>query len=295
MSLSKADQDGKEINDIRAGLQMAVQNSFRLMVSLFLILMAGIIVFPIYIIFLTAARPSEEIFSDPLSLPSEVSIQNFTYAWFEAGISQYFLNSVIVVVTSLSVMLLICSLAAYAFVRFEFTAKQYVFYFILAGFAIPPQIILIPEFLIMNELGLLNQYLGLIIVYVTFGIPISVFFIRQYLITLPDSYAEAARLDGCSEFQIFSRIYMPMSLPALSAVGVVQFVWLWNEFLYAILFMTSDDTRTITAGLIHFTGDFITDWGGLAGAIFIAILPTIIVFYAFRNQFIRGFSMGRVE
>jgi ABC-type glycerol-3-phosphate transport system permease component len=285
----------EHIDEVTSGLKLAVGTSQTLFISLFLTLIAGIIVLPLYIIFLTAVRPGEDIFSSPLALPASISFENFVRAWFDGGINQYIMNSAIVVLVSVAIIIFICSLAAYAFVRFDFTAKQYIFYLILAGFAIPPQVLLIPEFLLMNELGLLNNYLGLIIVYVTFGIPVSAFFLRQYLSTLPDSLAEAARLDGLTEFEIFAQIYMPMSIPAITAVGVIQFVWLWNEFLYAIVFMTDDSTRTVTAGLVRYSGSFITDWGGLAGAIFISVLPTMIIFYTFRRQFARGFTMGRVE
>jgi raffinose/stachyose/melibiose transport system permease protein len=147
----------------------------------------------------------------------------------------------------------------------------------------------------MNALNLLNTYYSLIFAYIAFGLPFSVFLLRQFFVTIPDTYAEAARMDGCNEFQVFYRVYLPLSLPALAAVAIYQFVFLWNEFLYAIIFITDDAKRTLPAGLMAFQGQYAGDWAQLAAGIVIAVTPTVIFFLIFQRQFMRGISMGATK
>lgn len=201
------------------------------------------------------------------------------------------MNSAFVVLTTLSILIILSSMIAYALVRFDFPAQRVILITVLAGFMIPPQVLLVPLYSLMDTLGLLNTYAALVFTYLGFSIPFSVFFLRQYFVKIPDGFAEAARIGGCSELVIFSRIYLPLSLPAISAVVVFQFVFLWNEFLYALVFISSDTKRTLPAGLMALQGQYATDWTLLFAGIVIAILPTIVFFLLFQKQFIRGFTM----
>ncbi len=255
---------------------------------------AGLLLFPLYIVFSMALKPSHEFFADPLGPPSELHLENFVTAWTTGGFSTYVLNSVVVVTVSLLLLVLISSLAAYALVEFDVPWKNLALLAIIAGFMVPPEVLIAPLFALMEALGWRNAYRSVIVVYVAFGVPFSVFFIRQYFTTLPGSLAEAARLDGCTELQVFSRIYLPMSIPAITTVTVFQFVLYWNEFLYAIVFLTQDSMRTAPAGLLAFQGAHETDYTLLAAGVIIAAIPSVIVFIAFRNSFVRGFTMGRV-
>jgi raffinose/stachyose/melibiose transport system permease protein len=177
-------------------------------------------------------------------------------------------------------------------VRFDFSADKLVLLFILAGFMIPPQVLVIPLYTIMNQLNLLNTYIGVIIPYVAFGLPFSIFLLRQFFVNIPPSYAEAAKMDGCSELQIFTRIYLPLSIPALTSVAVFQFIFLWNEFLYALVFLTDNSKRTLPAGLMAFQGQNSGNWPALFAGIVIAIIPTVIFFMIFQKQFVRGATAG---
>ena len=259
---------------------------------LLLFLFAGIFLLPIYILVLTSFKSQGEIFANPLSLPSSFQLENYINAWTTGGFGQYFLNSVAVVSISLVAILVLSSMVAYALVQFDFRANNFVFVFFLAGFMIPPQVLLVPLYSIMNSLNLLNTYFSLIFAYIAFGLPFSIFLLRQFFVSIPRAYAEAGRMDGCTEFQIFYRIYLPLSVPALAAVAIYQFVTLWNEFLYAIVFITDDQIRTLPAGLMSFQGQFSADWAQLFAGIVIAVTPTIVFFLIFQRQFIRGISMS---
>jgi raffinose/stachyose/melibiose transport system permease protein len=275
-----------------------IVRTFHSLFSTLLVVFVGVVIlYPLVILVSTSFRPGSEIFRNPLAFPdpSNLYFENFVTAWFVGGFGQYVLNSVVVVGASLVILVIICALASYALVQFDLPAEKALLLLIIGGFMLPAQALFVPNFLIMNELGLLNTRISLVIVYVAFSIPFTVFFFRQFFSTIPKDYAEAARLDGCSEFTIFSKIYMPLSIPAIMTVSVVQFVWLWNEFLYALVFITDDPKRTVPAGLMAFTGQLSTDWGPYTAGIIIAVIPSVIIFYAFQNYFIRGFTRGRVE
>ena len=263
--------------------------------TLLVFVLAGVFLVPLGLLLVTSVKSKNEIFANPLALPEQIQFQNYMNAWTTGGFDQYFMNSVLVVGISLVCILILSSLAAYALVQFDFPASNFMLVFFLAGFMIPPQVLLVPLYTIMNALNLLNTYYSLIFAYIAFGLPFSVFLLRQFFVTIPDTYAEAARMDGCNEFQVFYRVYLPLSLPALAAVAIYQFVFLWNEFLYAIIFITDDAKRTLPAGLMAFQGQYAGDWAQLAAGIVIAVTPTVIFFLIFQRQFMRGISMGATK
>ena len=263
--------------------------------TLLVFVLAGVFLVPLGLLLVTSVKSKNEIFANPLALPEQIQFRNYMNAWTTGGFDQYFMNSVLVVGISLVCILILSSLAAYALVQFDFPASNFMLVFFLAGFMIPPQVLLVPLYTIMNALNLLNTYYSLIFAYIAFGLPFSVFLLRQFFVTIPDTYAEAARMDGCNEFQVFYRVYLPLSLPALAAVAIYQFVFLWNEFLYAIIFITDDAKRTLPAGLMAFQGQYAGDWAQLAAGIVIAVTPTVIFFLIFQRQFMRGISMGATK
>lgn len=282
--------------DTRTGLLETISETaeefwkYALDVGLFLLV--GLMLFPVFILVLTSFKSSGSIFANPLALPTEWQFQNYIAAWETGGFQHYFFNSVIVVSISLVLILVCSSLAAYALVQFDLPAKRAVIVFVIAGFMIPPQVLLIPLYTLMNWSGLLNTYASLILAYVAFAMPFSIFLLRQFFLNIPDSYGEAARMDGCSELQVFYRVYLPLATPALAAVAIYQFVFLWNEFLYALIFITSDAKRTLPAGLMAFQGQYSGDWAAMMAGVVIAVTPTILFFLLFQRQFIRGITMG---
>jgi raffinose/stachyose/melibiose transport system permease protein len=282
-------------SDFGTPLREIISELFEKLSGLLAFVVAGVFLVPIGLLLVTSVKSRTEIFASPLAFPEEIQWQNYANAWTTGGFDQYFFNSVIVVGISLVCILLLSSLAAYALVQFDFPADDFMLVFFLAGFMIPPQVLLVPLYTIMNALNLLNTYYSLIFAYIAFGLPFSVFLLRQFFVTIPETYAEAARMDGCNELQVFFRVYLPLSVPALAAVAIYQFVFLWNEFLYAIIFITDDSLRTLPAGLMAFQGQYSGDWAQLAAGIVIAVAPTVIFFLLFQRQFLRGISMGATK
>lgn len=262
------------------------------LVDLGLFLLVGVSFFPIILLVITSFKSRSAVFTNPLALPETWHIENYVIAWETGGFQQYFMNSVIVVSVSLLLILACGSLGAYALVQLDLPAKRSVLIFIIAGFMIPPQVLLVPLYTIMNTLGLLNTYASLILTYVAFAMPFSIFLLRQFFLSIPDSYGEAARMDGCSELQVFYRVYLPLAMPAMAAVAIYQFVFLWNEFLYALIFITDDARRTLPAGLMSFQSNYSANWPALLAGVVIAVTPTVLFFMLFQRQFVRGVTMG---
>lgn len=263
--------------------------------SLLALLAAGFVLFPIVISVMTTLKTQREYFSDPLALPQEIQFENYIEAWTVGGFQHYMVNSFIVVTISLTILIVISLLATYALMHFDIPYKTGILLIIIAGFMIPPEVMVVPIFTIMNEAGWINQYRSLISIYVTFSISFSVFFLVQYFSTISDDVVDAARADGCSELQVLTRIYVPMSIPAITTILVFQFVVLWNEFMYALLMVPRDSMRTAPAGLMALRGGHTLDHTLLATGAIVAAIPTILVFLVFRNHFVRGFTFGQMK
>lgn len=285
---------GGVVRELSSGVIGGVRHFKKLMLALFASLAAAAVLLPLWVVTTASLKPDREFFDGAINPPTEWQFQNLIDAWTIGGFSGYMLNSLIVATVGLAILLTICLLAAYALVQFDIPKKRYILLGIIAGFMIPPEVLVVPLYNMMDGLGWLNQLRSVILVYVAMAIPFSVFFIRQFFISIPGALAEAARMDGCSEFQVFTRVYLPLSVPAVTTVFVFNFVLFWNEFLYAIIFLTRDQVRTAPAGLLAFQGQFEQSFTMIAAGVIIAALPTIIVFLLFRDYFIRGFTMGRV-
>lgn len=280
--------------ELYRGITNVVTTFHRFFSTLLALTVLAMILYPLVILVSASLRTTRQVTENPLGLPISPNIENFIQAWFQGGFQQYFLNSIFVVLVTLAVLLVICSLAAYALVELEVPGRRLLAMSVIAGFMLPAQALFIPNFSIMNQIGLLNTHWSLILSYIGFSIPFTFFLIYQSFNSLPPGYADAARVEGVSELGIFARIYVPLSLPSMMAVVVVQFVWLWNEFLYALTFMTSDSARTVPAGLMQFNSFLTTQWDLYAAGIIIAVAPAVIIFYLFQTYFIEGFSRGRL-
>lgn len=263
------------------------------LVTLVLFFFVGVTVFPMYVLLLLPFKSSSDIFTDPLSIPDQFSFETYAHVWFEAGFQHFFFNSVFVVSLSLVFIIATAALAAFALVQYDFGAKNILMAFLIGGLLIPVQVLIVPLYTLMGSLDLLNTYWAMILTYVAFAIPFSVFLIRQFFVGIPDSYAEAARMDGCSELQVFYRIYLPLAAPAIAALAIYQFVFVWNEFLFVITYVSDNTARTLPAGLFIFQGERGANaWPQLFAAVVISVLPTIIFLSIFQRQFIRGVTMG---
>ena len=264
-------------------------------IYLFLILLALIFVYPIFLMIITSFKTTREIFFDPFGLPKTWSFDTFAQVWRKAHFNTYFLNSVTVTLASTALVLTCSSLAAYALSRYRFRLNTFCYIFFLAGIMIPIRLGILPLFLLMRDLRLLNSHWSLILTYAASGMPMSVFLLTGFFKTIPKDLEYSARIDGCSDIQIFYRIMLPLVRPGLATVTIVNFVPWWNDFFFPLLFIQSDNLKTIPLGMTIFFGQYMTDWGLLFAGMVIASIPFLALYLAMSRQFISGLTAGALK
>jgi ABC-type glycerol-3-phosphate transport system permease component len=253
---------------------------------------AIIMAFPFIWMVLTSLKHSDEIYRLPMTiLPDNfLNLDNYRIVFERQPFLRFFLNSFIVAAGSTLASLFLSSLAGYVFAKFEFPGKEVLFFvFILAVLMIPFEVIVIPLYLLFNRLGLVNTYLGIMgpSLLSAFG----VFIMRQFIVSIPNDYIDAARIDGHSELQIFFRIILPMSAPALATLGTIKFIWSWNEFLWPLVMVTSEEMRTVTLGLSTYTGLWHTEYSVVTAAAFLSVIPMLVIYLFLQNFVIEGMTM----
>lgn len=259
----------------------------------FLIVFTLSYMMPFYSAIVTSVRTQEDIsLNGFFSVPREIVLENYPQAWTQGGVSKYMLNSFIITIPALIGTIFLSSLSAYALARYKFPGNRPLYFMYVAGTMLPFQILLLPVFLLTNKLGLYNTYWGVILIHVAFQLGFCTFVLRNFMRTLPGDIMEAARIDGASEFGIYWRIVMPLTVPAIAAVATLEFTWIFNDYLWAIILVQTDDLKPVTAGLSTLQGQFVTNWPLIVAGALIAALPTLIVFFALQRYFIGGLTLG---
>lgn len=248
---------------------------------------------PVIAALVTSFRTMDDITVNGFwSWPSEIVWTNFAEAWDAARVSKYLLNSFIITIPSLIGMLFLSSLGAYALARYRFRGNLFIYFVFVAGTMLPFQILLLPVFRMTNTLGLYDSYAALILIHTAFQLGFCTFVLRNFMRTVPGEIMDAARVDGCSEFRIYWQIMLPLTLPALAALATLQFTWVFNDYLWAIVLLRSDALRPVTAGLATLRGQYNTDWPIITAGALLATIPTLIVFVFLQRYFIQGLTLG---
>lgn len=261
-----------------------------------LVIVALVWVMPfVFVVFTSLKAPRELLTGSPFAAPRNPQWLNFNRAWEVANLSRYGTNTLIVSAVKVPLGLLVSSLAAFALTRLRFRYQKALLLLFVMGTMIPVQVALIPLFSIMVNLGLLNNYLGLIIPYIAFGVPYQVFLLQSAFKDIPKELDEAARIDGGSNFQIYRLVVMPLSLPMLAALFILDFVATWNEFSIALVIMTSSDWWTIPLGLQAFQGRYATQYHLLNATIVMATIPVLVLYLVFQRYFVSGLTRGAIK
>lgn len=263
-------------------------------VLLGLLIYAIVILYPLFWMIVSSMKSYDEIYSDVWGFPSEWLIQNYSEAWSK-GISNYFFNSIVVTVITVIAVLIIGSMAAYALSRFRSRFIDLALIVIIGGMMMNPEVAIIPLFDILSKFQIVDTRLALILPYIAFRLPICVLLLRSYFLGIPKELSESAVMDGCSEFGIYFRIYLPMSMPILITTVVLTAFYAWNEFLFATVFIDTEALKTIPSGLMNFRDALQTDWGVLLAGMVIASLPMVILLIMLQKYLIRGLSDGSVK
>jgi multiple sugar transport system permease protein len=240
---------------------------------------------------ITSLKEDQQVFSWPPSwIPDPVVPRNYVDAWQVASFSRYFINSGFVAVTITVVSLYLNSLAGYAFAKFRFPGRDALFLYLLATMMIPIYATMVPIFLLLKNIGWLDSYKGLIVPFLATGF--GVFLMRQFFYTLPTDLIEAARIDGCGELRIFMQIVIPMSKPPFATLGIFTFMQSWNNFIWPLIVVKSDEMRTIPLAIASLSqGLYVMSWPILMAGASFAITPVLIVFLFFQKLFVRGIAL----
>jgi raffinose/stachyose/melibiose transport system permease protein len=253
-----------------------------------MILAALVWLTPVITLILTALKDAGDFaVNGAFSFPKSIRWANFSEAW-ETGVKNYFWNSVLVASFKVPIGVVLESMAAFALTHMHFKWADRVFTYILIGLIVPMQMTLVPLTLLMNALNLIDTLAGLTILYIGFGVPFGVLVMRGFFRTVPTAIIEAARIDGCSWFRIFYRIALPLALPAVVSLCILDGVATWNEFILAQIFLRSDELRTLPLGLVQFSTQFSTQYDQLAAAVLISVVPIVLVFLFFQRYFVAG-------
>ena len=251
---------------------------------------------PIATALITSVRTNSDIVSRGfMAIPNALSLQSYAEAWQRGGLVHYLPNSFIITLPSLIATLFLSSLSAYALSRFRFPGDRMILFIYVAGMMLPFQILLLPVFRLTDALHIYNTYWAVIIFHTAFQLGFCTFVLRNYMRTIPGELLEAARMDGCGEFRIYSQIMMPLTLPAVAAVATLEFTWIFNDFLWALILIQNNALKPVTTGLAALQGQYRMDWTVIISGSLLAALPTVIVFLLLQRYFVAGLTLGATK
>ena len=256
-----------------------------------------VVIFPMVWLLYTAFKSTDEIFASAWSLPAAWQLDNFVEAWNEARVGEFFWNSIFVTVSTLVLQLFLGSMASYSLAKYQFRGSNYLYYSFLAGMMFPIFLGLVPLFFLLKTLHLLDSHLGLILVYSAFGIPFTVFVLTAFFRTIPTTIMEAGIVDGCSHFTLFWRVMLPLAKPGVTTVGIFTFISIWNEYILALVLLSSSHLRTLPLGIavLQFVQFYEADFGALFAGLVIVMLPTLICYLILQEQITKGITVGAVK
>ena len=269
----------------------------RSITNLALAIWAVIVVFPMAWLIFSSFKTDQEIFFSPWSLPEAPQWNNFVRAWTEARIGDYFVNTLIVIIPSIFFTLLVAAMAAYVLGRFVFPGNRVLFYFFLAGMLFPVFLALVPLFFLLKDMNMLNTYPGLILVYIAYSLPFTVFFLTGFFRTIPSEFHEAAIIDGANQYQVFFRIMLPLAKSGLLSMGIFNFLGMWNQYILPLILISGSDNYVLSQGLafLSLQQRYENDWSGLFAAITLIMIPTLTVYIIFQGQIQKGLTAGALK
>lgn len=263
------------------------------------VLIAIVVLFPFCWVLSTALKNNTELFIYPPKLiPGEIMWSNFAKAWTLIDFPRSFLNSFIVSVPTAVLTVLVCSMAAYALTRMKFRHANLVFFIYLSTMMVPMVVRLIPSFILIKNLNLMNRYLGLILPLTAWSVPFGTFLIRQFFIGIPKELNEAAYVDGAGHFQIFGRVILPNAVPGMLTLGVYVFLQSWNNLLWPLVALNEEEMFPVTLTMASLTGpsvEFIPPWNEVMAATIISVLPILILYLFLQKYFIQSVTLSGVK
>ena len=254
-------------------------------------------IFVIVWVALASFKTNRQLYANVWSLPVSFALTNYIKAWTTVKMSQYFLNSLIVVTLSVILTLVVSAPAAYVLTRIKFRGSNFITQFFIAGMGVPAAVLFIPLFDMLSKIKMVDNLAGLILVYIVLAIPFTTFLLTGFFSSLPVELEESAAIDGASPLAVFIRIMLPLASPGLLTAAILNFVSTWNEYMLALIFITSDKNRTISLGLyaLQSSMQYTGDWVGMFAGVVILMIPIVIIFVFLSRRMISGITMGAIK
>jgi len=290
MSVTKTSADVAPAVTARRRRRVRV-TPLRVVVGIALSALAVVVVYPLLWMAMSGFKTNAELFGDAWGLPAEWRFGNYVQAW-NYGVVHYIFNSLIVTAGSIILVTLVSSFAAFALVQVRIPLSQPILLLIMGGLMLSETVALVPLFGIMRSLGLYNTLPGIIILYTAFRIPFTTFLIRSYMIDLPTELGDAAIVDGASLWQMFWRVTMPLCYPILISAAILQALFSWNEFVFALVFIRDDALKTMPVGLMTLQSKLTTNWPVVFAGLTISAIPMVLAFLFGQRHFVRGITEG---
>lgn len=262
------------------------------MIHLFLIIVAATCIFPLTWMVSSSLKTQETIFSDTSLIPKQAHLENYYLAWKEGGFGRYFINSIVYTISVVIGIIIVSSLAAYAFSRFSFPGKNVLFYMFMAAMMIPIPGSFVPLYILLTKLHLRNTAIGYILCMINVGLSTSIFLLKTFFDKMPRELEDAARIDGCSKLGIWWNVALPLAKPVLAVVVVFNALIVWNEYVLALIIFDSRPLMPLQVALMTFQGEFITRYPLLMAGLTIAALPIIILYILMQKYIIKGVTQG---
>lgn len=260
-----------------------------------LILVSITCLYPVIWMILSSFKTQAELYQNPWGLPRDFTLDNYVRAFVEGNIGRYFMNSVLIAAISVVLTVLLSVMASYGITRLRWKLSGAALTVFVAGMMIPTYGALIPLYNIFNKLGILNSYLSVIIAHVTFGLPLGIFIMSGFMQAIPGELEEASVLDGCTIFQMFARVIVPIVRSGIVTISVISFINVWNDLLFGQIFLNDKDKMPLTVGLLEFKGRYGTDYVGMLAAIVVTVIPVVIIYTILHDKIIDGMTAGAVK
>lgn len=254
-----------------------------------------IVLFPLWTLIINSFKPQKEIFKDPFGLPDTFTFDGYKAAWSSGRFDLYFTNTLIVTIISLTLILFIGSMAAYSLAKWKSPVTNFLYVFFIAGLMIPIRLGTLDLVRLIKALNLQDTIWSLIPVYVAMGMPIATFVLTAFIKELPSEMFDAAKVDGASEWQVYSTIVLPLMRPALATVAIFNMIKIWNDFWFPLVFIRSEEARTVALGVSLLFGQYRTDWTRALSVLSMAAIPLLILYVLLAREFIKGLTAGAVK
>lgn len=258
------------------------------------LLVTSTILYPLAWMIYSSLKRDADIFKNVFALPKVLYFGNYITVFTTGGMGTFFKNSLIVTVVSVAILLLFCAMGAYAFATFNFKGKSILYLFFLLGMMVPPQALIISGFKWMVILKLLSSYWALIFTYlgwVSFGIMV----LRNFFQSVPSDIKDAARIDGAGHWQMLFQIMLPLARPSMSTIAIFYFMWIWNDFIYPLVYMQDQEMYTVPLGILFLNGKYTVNWGLQMSGLAVATIPPLVIYLLFQKQFVRGIMAGALK